>query len=168
MVTLPKVIDFRHWCGLGKSLDVLIEPESFTGIDSSIVDIRPVALSFDCSKSKRFGLLQLRIKTSVDLQCQRCLDSFSFPIESEARAYLVDEDQIELLDDDVDYHVLGEDGQLDMIKLVQDEIELVVPMVPKHPVGHCQPKTVFGELPQEALEDGKNPFAVLTDLKKRT
>tara|TARA_B100000745_G_scaffold104607_1_gene66853 strand:+ start:789 stop:1292 length:504 start_codon:yes stop_codon:yes gene_type:complete len=167
MSTVPKNVDYRHWCDLNKSIEATVDTDEAT-LSGGAKLARPVELEITCSRYKRLGRLKLHIVTSVILECQRCLEPFEFGIDASIEAFLVGEHEIEYVDDDEDYLVHNSEGCIDIIKIVQDEIELVLPMVAKHPDEQCQPKTVFGELHPEAKSESDNPFAVLTDLKKRT
>jgi uncharacterized protein len=75
--------------------------------------------------------LRLVVDASVRLQCQRCLDSLDLPLHLEAQLELVaSEAEIAAADDDVE-RVLA-DREMSVVALVEDEVLLALPMVPKH------------------------------------
>ena len=106
--------------------------------------------------------LHLKVQTTLKLTCQRCLDSFEYPLDltssfiivpSEAAIPSPDSDEY---DDEVDYLVA--ETQMPVIDLVEDEILLALPLAPKHPDGVC------ADVSRVELEK-PSPFAVLKGLK---
>jgi len=113
--------------------------------------------------------LLLRAQAVVSLECQRCLGLFDLPLRVESRLRLVEtEGELEAEenmeeDPDAPDRVLGS-TRFDVLSLVEDELILALPYVPKHEV--CPS-------PPDALETGEggdtrrpSPFAVLAELKK--
>ncbi|CAN1533245.1 COG1399 Predicted metal-binding, possibly nucleic acid-binding protein [Burkholderiaceae bacterium] len=107
--------------------------------------------------------LLLKLKGQVHLPCQRCLQAFLFPLyeqrlflfvsdEAAADAYPIDDDQLEAL---VASH------HFDLLSLIEDEILLSLPLVPKHSEGHCAPSHLLG-----GADKPENPFKVLKNIKK--
>ncbi|MBE0616113.1 MAG: DUF177 domain-containing protein [Burkholderiales bacterium] len=75
--------------------------------------------------------LRLAVDGSVRLQCQRCLGAMDFPLRFEAQLELAaSEDEIAAADDGIERIVAARD--MDVAVLVEDEIILALPMVPKH------------------------------------
>ena len=76
--------------------------------------------------------LKLAVDGSVRLQCQRCLESLEFPLHLDVQLELAaNEAQVAAGDDDeVDRILAGPD--MDVAALVEDEVLLGLPMVPKH------------------------------------
>ncbi|GAL11652.1 hypothetical protein JCM19233_2642 [Vibrio astriarenae] len=64
---------------------------------------------------------------------------------------------------------LNEYGELDLIQLVEDEFILELPQIAMHDEADCSVNSnnlVFGEIPEEIVEEKPNPFDVLKSLKK--
>ena len=111
----------------------------------------------------------LRVRAVVTLECQRCLAMFDLPLHVDTRLRLVEaEEELEAEDmpedePDVPDRVLGS-THFDVAELVEDELILTLPYVPKHEVCPSLPKAL------ETAEGGDtrrpSPFAVLADLKK--
>ena len=75
--------------------------------------------------------LQLSVRGSVQLICQRCLDPLPVPIAIDAELQLAENlREIAEADDDID-RVLAS-RRLDVAQLVEDEVILALPMVPRH------------------------------------
>ena len=75
--------------------------------------------------------LKLAVDGSVRLQCQRCLGSLDLPLQVEAQLeFALNEAEIMAADDDIERLVAGR--EMSVAALVEDEVLLVLPMVPKH------------------------------------
>lgn len=114
--------------------------------------------------------LTLRANAVVTLECQRCLTEFDLPLRVETRLQLVEtEAEIEAEDEEIGEEdpdspdqVVGS-AYFDVLSLVEDELILALPYVPKHEVCPSLPK----ELDSEGGDaDRPSPFAVLAKLKK--
>jgi uncharacterized protein len=119
--------------------------------------------------------LRLAVHGSIWLTCQRCLAPYSQHLDVDATYRIVateeEADEYPLDDDEID--VIVGSRQFDLVDLIEEELLLSMPLVPKHNV--C-PETHESLLPEgaadsdaiedEAGEDEKpNPFAVLEKLK---
>ena len=105
--------------------------------------------------------LHLHAKTVAWPTCQRCLRPFSEALTVDRALRFVDgEAQAEALDADSEGDVLALEPALDLRKLVEDELLLAWPIVPRH--AHCAaPDHRAGD---DAVPSA-NPFAALTSLK---
>lgn len=109
--------------------------------------------------------LHLVADADVILQCQRCLQ----PLDEAVRVdrhfrFVADEDTAAALDDEIEDEVLALPKSLNLRDLVEDEMLLALPLVPRHDV--C-PETIpmqFGDV--EEVEEKANPFASLALLRK--
>lgn len=112
--------------------------------------------------------LHLRAATVVRMVCQRCLQPLEQPL-SVARSFrfVGDETLAERLDEDSEDDVLAlpPRGRLDLPALVEDELILALPLVPRHE--SCpDPLPMAAEAPVEEAPR-ENPFAALAALKKQ-
>jgi uncharacterized protein len=108
--------------------------------------------------------VHLTASARMALVCQRCLGQVAEPLHV-ARSFLFvpGEDAAAQLDADSDDDVLALTRALDLRELVEDELLLALPLVPRHAT--CpEPLTV----PQgpDIADDKPNPFAVLATLKR--
>lgn len=107
------------------------------------------------------GEPQLRVSIDgvLQLRCQRCLEAMSFPLELFSVLELVDSEadlsQEEIEDDSKDY--LPAQKELDVVALIEDEIILALPVVPRHE--SCSPPV------PESGAGNVSPFAALASLK---
>ncbi|NYT85527.1 YceD family protein [Pollutimonas harenae] len=114
--------------------------------------------------------LRIAVRACPVLECQRCMQAFSFQMETENRVQLVrSEADLELEDDhqadtdEVIERIVGS-ARLDVSGLVEDEIILSLPYVPKHDVCPSLPTQLADEPVVDT--DKPSPFAVLSQLKK--
>lgn len=120
--------------------------------------------------------LDVRVNAAPVLECQRCLAPMTWPVDLHSRLQVVNSeadldagltDGDSVGDDDTEDSVERIVGsrRLDASALIEDEIILSLPYVPKHDV--C-PAAAQGAAAQEpdADEDHASPFAVLGQLKK--
>ena len=103
--------------------------------------------------------------TEVTLECQRCLQPMRIALPAERRIFFVEgEDAAAALDTETDDDVLALTPTLDLRSLVEDELLLALPLVPRHEV--CPqplPRPLVEEEPETSA--GENPFAALASLK---
>lgn len=84
--------------------------------------------------------LTLSVEATVVLRCQRCLAPYSQPVVAESVLPVArDEAQMTLWErDDPLLDVLLAEPHLDVRGLVEDEMLLSLPAVPRHPEGGCE------------------------------
>jgi uncharacterized protein len=110
----------------------------------------------------KMGLI-LQVSGRLWLHCQRCLGKVAFDCVIDSRLLLVPEGVVWSEDEleSEDYDAIPAEHELDVMALVEDEVLLALPLVPRHE--DCQaPATGV----QEAEERAASPFAVLAGLKK--
>ena len=110
--------------------------------------------------------LHLKAEAEVQLTCQRCLRPVHEHLQLDRSILFVrSEDEAASLDVDSEDDVLALPRHMDAKELIEDELLLALPLVPRHDV--C-PKPLIASTDEEALADEKpNPFAALQALKKR-
>lgn len=147
--------------GMKRLLDSLYEQ---TAGDSS-VDWSASGALLAASSSQPEVWLELRANVSVSLQCQRCLQALMQPLAVDRRLRFVrSEAEAERLDETSDDDVLVLPPRLDLHELIEDELILALPLVPRHP-GLCpEPLPMpVDDLPDE--EPAPNPFSALATLR---
>jgi uncharacterized protein len=112
--------------------------------------------------------LRVRVHAGLTLECQRSLEAFVFPAEVDTRlGLLADEADAAALPGDCE-PLLLEGGGLSPRKVIEDELLLVLPLVPVKPGSEILQGewTTPGNPPQEAERDqaATHPFADLRDL----
>jgi len=109
--------------------------------------------------------LHLRAQATAHLTCQRCLQPVEAPLSIE-RSFLFarDEEQAAALDAESEDDVLALTRHLDAQELIEDELLLGLPLVPRHETCPAPLEHTADALPEET-EERPNPFAALAALK---
>lgn len=132
-----------------------------------------VRLSFDQDPERR-RVVEGELATPVVLQCQRCLSALETSLSSSFRVGLVSSDeQAKQLPGELEPFQF-DDNEVDLWRLVEDELLLVVPPFPLHDEADCEATELVaqysddGELeaPEQDEAGEENPFSVLAELKK--
>lgn len=110
--------------------------------------------------------LHLEAHAAVSLQCQRCLQPMAEQLDVDRRFRFVrSEEEAERLDEASEDDVLTLPPRLDLRALVEDELILALPLVPRH--AQC-PRPL--PMPQDGAGDeasAPHPFAALAGLRGR-
>ncbi|MGL5291194.1 MAG: 23S rRNA accumulation protein YceD [Vibrionaceae bacterium] len=126
-----------------------------------------VTLSFGVDAQ---GLKVIHGQAKVDLllECQRCWESFSHSCEATfVYSPVFNDEQADNLPQAYEPVYVDENGEINLLQLVEDEFILALPQVALHDLADCKIGTdehVFGEIPLE--EERPNPFAVLKNLEQ--
>ncbi|WP_119288670.1 YceD family protein [Azohydromonas sediminis] len=107
--------------------------------------------------------LEIDARLTVVRRCQRCLHPVSLPLHVGRRLRFVDDEaQAAELDLESDDDVLALERALDLHELIEDELLLAMPMVPRHDA--CRPpRAQPSPSGDEAAADKPHPFAALAD-----
>jgi len=124
----------------------------------------------------RFGVdeigtryLQGHVTASLELECQRCLDTMRVQVDKDMLlAFVRSSYEAEQLSGEYDPHIM-EQTPLALVDLIEDELILSLPQVPMHEREDCLASEMLEpELAQAAtdeLEQDDNPFEILATLK---
>ncbi len=108
--------------------------------------------------------LHLRAHARMSLVCQRCLGPLETDIVAERSILFVrGEEAATELDADLEDDVLALPRSLDLRELVEDELLLALPLVPRHDT--C-PRPLPSMADDDEPAERANPFAVLVALKR--
>lgn len=114
----------------------------------------------------RIGL-HLRAETTLRLCCQRCLQPVAVALQIAPNFRFVQGEALaEQLDEDCEDDVLALNPSLDLRELIEDELILALPLVPRHEV--CpEPLPMSAEAGDAADHAaGERPFAALAALRR--
>jgi len=107
--------------------------------------------------------LSVHVHGSVPLTCQRTLARYSHPIDSRSEiAPVTSEHQLAGLPEDLEAKLVPE-GRLNLIELVEDELLLALPLVPRDP--QSRPVECTRGEPVAPGDARDNPFAELKRLR---
>jgi uncharacterized protein len=113
--------------------------------------------------------LCLEASARTALTCQRCLRPVEEALHFERWfRFARDESEAASLDADSEDDVLALPRSLDLRELVEDELLLDLPLVPRHEIcPEVLPMSAGDEAVDAGAEERPNPFAVLAALKKK-
>ena len=112
--------------------------------------------------------LRARIEARLRLICQRCLQPMDVEVRSQPILALFRPDESQAGVPEEAEPLVVEPGW-SLAALVEDELLLAMPMMPRHRTGECAASTVppRKEARVEVETERPNPFAVLEKLRKR-
>ena len=111
--------------------------------------------------------LHLSAGVSLPLTCQRCLGPADIEVAVErAFRFVATEAQAEAEDEEADEDVLVLSRDFDLRALIEDELLMALPLVPRHEVCPTEVKLAAQDADFEAASAAKpNPFAALAGIK---
>ncbi|WP_143871718.1 YceD family protein [Catenovulum sediminis] len=145
--------------------------EDLTRLSASILSGNgQVNVTLRCTyDEQRLPVMLITAETDVEVKCERCGEPMQQHLGLSAtftpKTYRLDED---LVPSDYAIVAVNEYGLLDLRALIEDELLLEIPIVPKHKVDECAIKEQdmsWGELDEAAQEKPASPFDVLKSLK---
>jgi len=107
--------------------------------------------------------LRLQVRGKLNLCCQRCLREVGFDCTIDSRLLLMPPGE-EWPEDELEsdaYDAIPASRELSVLELVEEEVLLALPAVPRH--ADCSPPVDTGSVEKE---NRPSPFAVLAGLKK--
>ncbi|HXG27842.1 MAG TPA: YceD family protein [Nevskiales bacterium] len=107
--------------------------------------------------------LEGRLHADLVLRCERCLGTLVWPVDATLGLFLAASEQAAAaLSEDADYVLAGE--SLGVLELIEDELILALPLVPRHPPGtECGDRAGKGPVAESGERD--SPFAILKQLR---
>lgn len=133
----------------------------YAGEDAANTD--RIEVSFEFSRNElELAMLSGQLETGLALQCQRCLQAIDTPVRLEFRLLIdASDDLVEASGLD---SVYSDDGFIDIVEVVEDELILALPLVALHEDESCHQHWQAAEVDSaEAVKE--NPFSVLKQLK---
>ena len=108
-------------------------------------------------------IIQVTIKGTINLHCQRCLDGLAHVLDIQTAILLVEsESELYRLDGTESVDGILAASDTDVLALIEDEIILSLPISPRHREDECS----ASELTNSYAIGKKHPFATLATLKK--
>ena len=113
--------------------------------------------------------LTLSAEVALPQTCQRCLGPVDVPVAFEREFRFVASEEVAAVEDEEsEEDVLALSRDFNLLELVEDELLMALPVVPKHEVcpGAVKLQVADPDFVEEEQEK-PNPFAVLEQLKKK-
>ena len=140
------------------------------GIPRSIAGAPPIAWNVHGARHKLPGAgsqtaLSLTAAAALSMQCQRCLRPVEVRLHVDRRLFFVEgEDAAAALDTDSEDDVLTLEPAIDLCALIEDELLLELPLIPRHEV--CPEPLVQAAADEVVPAPEAHPFAALAALKR--
>ena len=110
--------------------------------------------------------LHMACDARLGLVCQRCLQPVDTAVHAQRSfQFVADEALAAEIDADSEEDVLALSRTLNLVELIEDELLLALPLVPRHAT--C-PQPLKPPDDAEPFEERANPFAVLGELKRKS
>jgi uncharacterized protein len=112
--------------------------------------------------------MHLQLRAQLPMTCQRCLAQVLMPLSLDNRyRFVADEATAQEQDEQCDEDLLVLSKQFDLRELLEDELLMELPLMPKHEV--CPGEVKLASTDEDfkaALTQKPNAFAILGSLKK--
>ncbi|MEQ1485090.1 YceD family protein [Methyloglobulus sp.] len=168
---LPELIDPNLLADRNATIDGELPLSSFdrmAGLLSN--DAGNVAVKLFFSRVGKLATVEGHIAADLVVKCQRCLDPVEWPVSSNIKLGVVGSiEQANNLPDGYEPLLLIDEDKIPLKNIVEDELLLCLPDIPKHPNDCLAPnisKNTPEPLPKAARASTENPFSILADLKK--
>ena len=113
--------------------------------------------------------LHLTIDTVLPLICQRCLDQVDVAVNVDRWFRFVESEPVaQQQDDDSEEDLLVSSREFDLAGLIEDEVLMDLPLVPRHERCPVAPKLAVADADFEALPEKPHAFARLALLKGKS
>lgn len=168
---IPDRLDPWRYADQGREIDGRIPLESMPRLSGCLLDASgeiAFHLHFERDMQRR-ATLKGALRADLVLECQRCLEAVTHRVNGQVSiAFVEGQDQAARLPESLDPYLV-EDGQVHFVDLIEDELLLTLPQVAMHETGGCPSPLIEMADEKPAGQDpqpGKNPFAVLAELKR--
>lgn len=149
--------------------DYEVDDKFFHEFEGGLVDEGKVNVRLTLEKQSALMVLWFDLKGTIRVQCDRCLEMYDQPIESQDRIFVKFGEKEFNEGDDVIW-VSTNDYQLNMAQLIYEYIGLAIPIKRIHPDDEngnstCDPEMIE-KLSKYVIEEDEQPNSVWDDLKK--
>lgn len=165
---IPEHIDPFRYAEQNLGLDGTVKianMQRLSSILNSGEDVVTVNLKFGVDEQ---GVVYLKghLNAKLTLQCQRCMDQLVYEIITDFVLGIVSTlDEANALPEHYE-PALAKEGQLALRELIEDEIILNLPIIPRHEPEDCKVKLPLADSGWDQGK-GENPFRVLESLKHK-
>ena len=161
-----RVIDPARFARAGSRATGVLALTQLRRLDDLLFD-REGAASYTVegyTSAKGQPVLRISLTADLALRCQRCLERLPLHLDVQRDVVLVTEaaDLDPLEDEDDDTDTILSAGSLDLHDLLEQEIALSVPMVPRHPEDACSVQPGSGRMGATS-----SPLSALAGLKSQ-
>jgi len=109
-----------------------IDAAFFAELDYAELQNAEVSVDLQLERQERMLILDFDIRGSIEVECDRCLEPFPFPVEGQRQLIIQFGDHYEEEDDDI-IVIPSEDHQIDVTPHLYDYLLLMLPIKRVHP-----------------------------------
>jgi uncharacterized protein len=136
-------------------------------VEMCLDDVGTIRVDLQFERSEGDGIRTMRgdIEARLHFTCQRCLGPFELRLSTRPRLLLLRPGEHEHLAETGEALIVEQ--PLSPSMLVEEELLLVMPMIPMHEVAECPASGAAGKTVKKVEKEPKpNPFSVLEKLKR--
>lgn len=112
-------------------------------------------------------MVEMHAETALPLICQATLERFELPVQIDTRiGFVRDEADADGLPEGYE-PALTDEGMIDPAALIEDELILAVPVIPRNPDAVLDVPALREEPESATATDRPNPFSALAALKRK-
>lgn len=134
-------------------------------------DIGNVEINLIFGREGRVPTIEGHVSTVLVLKCQRCLESVGWTISHDFKLGVVTSYvQVDKLPNDCEPLLLIEEDKVPLKSVIEDELLLCLPDIPKHEDNCATPvssENTLGSAIKPERTTKENPFSILADLKNQ-
>lgn len=157
--TLPDHVDAGRLAAQGTTLEGGFPAAALNRLSSTFTNVQPAAVSIEFAlNDARQVVLRGEVSGRVTAICQRCLQPVDLDLRGEFEYVPEAEEMLE-----AGPVPSAASANFDLLALVEDELLLACPMIPKHADPDCHPPP---EDEGRAGSGRENPFDVLATLRQ--
>jgi uncharacterized protein len=128
-----------------------------------------VSVKLFFGREGRLATIDGHISAVLALKCQRCLEPLEWSVSSDIKLGIVSTlERANNLPDDYEPLLLIEEGKIPLVSIIEDELLLILPSIPKHQddcAAPNMPNNKTTPLLKTVQATKENPFSKLADLK---
>jgi uncharacterized protein len=134
-----------------------IDNTFFQHFESSPISEGSFKISLEVDKRPDFGVMELRCLGQVVVTCERCLNPFSLPQDTEATIHIKYGE--ENIDDDEVIYITHDTSHLNVAQIIYEIIVVSLPMLKMHEDEQdCDPEVIKRMKKSDLNENTGNPF----------
>ncbi len=185
VVHLPQSLDVAAFCRDAASITGQWSTSELPRLAESVrlgddgfaqgpIDWAATGLQLAGRGATRLCAIDLAVRAGVVMDCQRCLQPMAVPVHVQRRIRFVEgEDEAARLDEELEDDVLAMTPRLDLRSLIEDELLMALPLVPRHEACPDLPAALRASVPgaqagepPPSASDREHPFAALAALRR--
>ena len=166
---IPQKIDPFRFAENGLRIKGVLSVKNMNRLCESLYnDSGKVDINIEFGKDEqKVSFLKGNISCILQLQCQRCMEPYSFEVSNKIKLAIVHtEEEAEKLSKGYDT-IVANDDILIIQDVIEDELIINLPVVPRHPLKECKGLPVIESAEPVVKEEKENPFKVIEFLRKK-